>query len=265
MVDTAQQSHIISGKMAYPFGQAAGRWALAWLVFMVLLLLAFRASPGLDIWISEQFFHFHDCAESTQNANRRCGYFPARESTTLWYMRQIGLRVPQILAIGALVWLIKSRTAQKRSPEKPVSPVPLLGVLTFLIGPLLIINGIFKPGFGRPRPIQTELFSGHSSFVLPGDITDQCTGNCSFVSGEAGAAFWMMGLVFLLPPSKRLLAGVLLFVLASAISFLRVIFGGHFFSDVVIGGAIAIAVLLITAWALQTPMGRKLWSPRQTA
>ena len=125
----------------------------------------------------------------------------------------------------------------------PRAPIFLLS--TLIIGPGLIVNAILKDHWGRPRPIQVDVFGGDAPYVPVWRMTDYCTSNCSFVSGEASSALWLLALVFLAPPIlKRPLTAILL-ALAAALSLNRIAFGGHFLSDTVLSWLITLMVLLI--------------------
>ena len=73
-----------------------------------------------------------------------------------------------------------------------------------------------------------------------------CEKNCAFASGEAAQGFWMVAPALLAPPPWRgaAIAGALAFGVAA--STLRLAFGGHFLSDVLVGGLLALIVVLAT-------------------
>lgn len=138
---------------------------------------------------------------------------------------------------------------------------PLLGVdareagfifLLYLLGPILLVNGVFKAFWGRARPVDVAEFGGAATFTPPWLPADQCLANCSFVSGEGSAATALLvAFAVLAPDAWRLLprrafalyalAGV---ALPAAGLALRVMTGRHFLSDTVF------AVLLVLALAL---------------
>ncbi len=115
------------------------------------------------------------------------------------------------------------------------------------MGPLLIVNLILKEVFGRVRPRSIEEFGGVMEFTLPGDIAGQCISNCSFVSGEASVGGWFLVCGLLFPPRYRRQAYAGLFVLGFGMALLRVTFGAHFLSDVVLGYLVPIIVCAILA------------------
>ena len=138
-------------------------------------------------------------------------------------------------------------------------PIPGIGAreagfvfLLYLLGPILLVNGILKEHWGRARPVEVAEFGGAAAFTPPWLPADQCASNCSFVSGE-GSAATVLALAFLIlaPAARRLLprGGFAIYAVAGVILpaaglALRVVTGRHFLSDTVF------AVLLILALAL---------------
>ena len=124
--------------------------------------------------------------------------------------------------------------------------------LLYLLGPILLVNGILKEYWGRARPGQVTEFGGTAQFTPAWMPADQCASNCSFVSGE-GSAATALAIAFLIfaPEAWRLLPrkGFVIYALAgvllpSAGLVLRVMTGRHFVSDTVF------AVLFVLAIAL---------------
>jgi lipid A 4'-phosphatase len=115
-------------------------------------------------------------------------------------------------------------------------------VATMAIGPGLIVNLGLKDHSHRPRPMHTQDFGGAAEFRPWYRFDGACRTNCSFVSGEGSEAFWMVAPASLAPPPLRPLAigGALLFGVLT--SLLRMAFGGHYFSDVLLAGLITLIV-----------------------
>ena len=118
---------------------------------------------------------------------------------------------------------------------------------TAALGPGLLVETVLKPNWGRARPKDITLFGGDHAYSAPFVMADECTRNCSFVSGHAAIAFWVTAYAFLLPPHWRgrglwLGAGVGLLV-----GFVRVVQGAHFASDVIAAGLMVVAVNIVCA------------------
>jgi membrane-associated phospholipid phosphatase len=118
-------------------------------------------------------------------------------------------------------------------------------IATMIIGPGLIVNLGFKDHWHRPRPVQTQEFNGPSPFTPWYDDNGGCKKNCSFVSGEAATGFWMVAPASVLPPPWRGPGMVAAFAFGFGASLLRLAFGGHYLSDVLLGGLIALIVIEI--------------------
>ncbi|MGC8658167.1 MAG: phosphatase PAP2 family protein [Desulfomonilaceae bacterium] len=148
-----------------------------------------------------------------------------------------------IMAIAAFFGYILTRVGNlSRKYAKPF----LVIVLTVILGPGLIVNGILKPLWGRPRPADTVIFGGAEPFrsvaqpLGPG-------GGKSFVCGHCANAFAIASGIALYPffpgaASFFLGAGLTMGVLGSLA---RIAQGGHYLSDTVWSGII---VLSIIAW-----------------
>lgn len=106
----------------------------------------------------------------------------------------------------------------------------LLAVL--ILGPGLIVNGLLKEHWGRPRPVQVIEFGGDKPYVSP-FCPDFERKGYSFVSGDASVGFYFFCLALLARKRKWLLVPVLL---GSVIGAARIVQGRHFFSDVLFSG-----------------------------
>lgn len=125
--------------------------------------------------------------------------------------------------------------------------------ISLIVGPGILVNAILKPHWGRPRPYELSHFAGTLPFVNWWDPTGACDSNCSFISGEASAAAWMFGPAMLLPPPWRTIGILAAAAFTVAISTLRMMAGGHFLSDVVIGALSTILILLLMRKLIDPP------------
>jgi lipid A 4'-phosphatase len=117
-------------------------------------------------------------------------------------------------------------------------------LLVMLIGPGLLVNGVFKDHWGRARPSQIVEFGGDKQFTPAAIPANQCPKNCSFVSGHASVGFYFLALAFVLP-RRRALWLVLGTAFGLGIGLVRIVQGGHFFSDVVFAGIIVYLTALV--------------------
>jgi lipid A 4'-phosphatase len=136
-------------------------------------------------------------------------------------------------------------------------------LLLFLLGPGLLVNAGFKAYWGRARPYSVTDFGGTLSFSPAYQISDQCSHNCSFVSGE-GAGSMALAIAFLmilfalrnhLPRLVLRVGQGLTLAMLVFVGWQRVASGGHFLSDVLLSW---LFVALIAAL-----LGRAMLDPAQ--
>ena len=95
---------------------------------------------------------------------------------------------------------------------------------------VLFINILLKDKWGRARPNDLINFGGESSFTPWYRFGDSCASNCSFVSGDSSVGFLLI--VFYFITKKNIYCYLALFF-GTTLGFIRIIAGGHFFSDIV--------------------------------
>ena len=130
------------------------------------------------------------------------------------------------------------------APFAPGGRSTLFLLAAMAIGPGLIVNVGLKDHAHRPRPINVVEFGGPNAFKAWDQFDGGCEINCSFASGEAAQGFWMAAPALLAPPPARAAAVAAAVVFGAGASFLRVAYGGHFLSDVIVGGLIALIVVV---------------------
>lgn len=108
-------------------------------------------------------------------------------------------------------------------------------LLVLFIGPGLVINGVLKTCWGRPRPTQITEFGGDKEFVNAG-FFGNAGHNSSFPCGHASIAFYAIvpGFHFLKQQKRKL--AITFFILGTLfgafVGTARILQGGHFLSDV---------------------------------
>ena len=158
--------------------------------------------------------------------------------------RSIGNILPFIvLAAYVLAWLA-NRLGLAILFSPPGKNVVFL-ILAMATGPGLIVNLGMKDHLHRPRPTHVVEFGGSKAFRAFYQFDGGCIKNCSFPSGEAAEAFWMLAPASLIPAPWRSLAIAGAFVFGTLVSLLRMAFGGHFLSDVTFAALIMWALLLV--------------------
>src|SRR5579863_643314 len=195
--------------------------------------LVFGLWPQLDL-AATRFVHEHGGFWGASAA--------ARDARDILRLAPIWL----LVLLGAL-WLA-------RALKWPRLAAPSAGAMIFLIASLtlgsgLIVNLGLKEHSHRPRPVHVREFGGEEAFRPWYRFDGACRKNCSFASGEAASGFWMVAPALLAPPPWRAAAIAAAIVYGVATSALRVAFGGHFLSDVLIGGLIS-ALVAMALWRL---------------
>lgn len=134
-------------------------------------------------------------------------------------------------------------------PHRPTlmsARAALLMIFVFAIGPALLANGILKPHSGRPRPAAVVELGGTQPFVQWWDLSGECDGNCSFVSGEASGAYALLAPAAVAPAPWRPLAFVGVVAYGTAIGVMRMAVQAHFATDVVFSGVL----MALIVWLL---------------
>jgi len=205
----------------------------------IALLLVFNRMPSIDVHTSSLFFTNSLCVPATVKTS--CGYFGLSEMRAVRSLRSYLFDLPYLAAGLVLAAIIACYISPAWKARLPLSRL-WLSLISLGISTGILTNLILKGHSGRPRPVHADLFGGPMQFMPAGSFDGACQSNCSFVSGEASGAGWLICLVFLLPPRIRDWVGPPL-VLASAVTiFLRVAVGAHFLSDVLLGWLLSVVV-----------------------
>ena len=197
---------------------------------LVAVGLVFGLAPDLDL-------------EATRWTHDRFGFIG--DSDAARAARDIFKDAPFWL-LGALFGLAALRRWRPATPAPSLAALAFLS-LSFLVGAGLIVNLGLKHHSHRPRPVHVVEFGGTEAFRPWWRFDGACKTNCSFASGEAASGAWMLAPALLTPPPLRAaaVAGAILY--AAATSALRVLFGGHFLSDV-LAGALISAFVVVAMW-----------------
>jgi lipid A 4'-phosphatase len=201
-----------------------------WLVPIFLMILITPFTPTLDLEI-ERYFYQRGAGEvehfiSNPFVNFLFDYarYPA---LMVWAPAVIAL----ILSYSSPFW------KKWRAPA-------LTLVLTLAIGAGLIVNLLLKDHWGRPRPKQVEEFSGQQPFrpYYSPNFFNQPEPSKSFPCGHCSMGFYFLAFFFVGQRlhKKWLSSFGLMFGLGfgTLLGIARMAQGGHFLSDVLMGGLI---------------------------
>lgn len=213
------------------------RLILAFLVGIVSTSMFFWFFPEVDLIVSSLFYSPGD------------GFLLSREP----FLRDLRNSSPWVLAgvtiviLARIVWDSFNATL---TWSRARTPIWLLTGLA--LGPGLLVNGLLKAHWGRPRPVQVDVFGGDAVHRLVWVISDGCDRNCSFVSGEASSSVWFVAAALVAPGPVRVAATAAALVYAGSLSLNRIAFGGHFLSDVVLAWLICGLVFAVLHRLLPT-------------
>jgi lipid A 4'-phosphatase len=193
---------------------------------------------------------------------RLSGYFYDPTAAQQWFFKtavpwlwlyRYGEWPTWVLAIGAaVVW---GGSLRRRSWICYRRACALI-VLAIMLGPGLLVNGVLKPLWGRPRPAQVDLFGGsrpYQPWWQPGNIG----GGRSFPSGHAAMGYVLVLGTCLVPRRRSawlrglVLGGALAY--GSLLGATRIIQGGHFLSDVLWSGSLMCFLVATLQAVLPTP------------
>ncbi len=100
------------------------------------------------------------------------------------------------------------------------------GILTLI----LVVNFLLKNMWGRVRPNDILEFGGKDFFTPWYKYSEACASNCSFVSGDSSVGFMLIIFYFL---TKKNVYFYMSLCCGASLGFIRIIAGGHFFSDII--------------------------------
>jgi membrane-associated phospholipid phosphatase len=208
-------------------------------VAFAVALAHFRGLPETDLAVAALF---HDAAAGTWVGGTAAGEM-LRE--VLWMAAE--LSVP-VFAAGLLAALVRHGRAAE------TARLWGFGLAAMALGPGLLVNGLLKTHWHRPRPRSVTAFGGTEDFTPAWQAAGDCVRNCSFVSGEAAAVLTLALVLWLiagrhLAGAVRLVAGGVLVAAVLVTSGLRLASGGHFLSDVVFAWLLC-AMVTLALWRL---------------
>ncbi|MBI4965071.1 MAG: phosphatase PAP2 family protein [Desulfomonile tiedjei] len=167
------------------------------------------------------------------------------------------------LLVGAMVLYIGALIG--RAPRQYAKPC-LVVILTIALGPGLLVNGILKEYWGRPRPAEITAFGGNKEFRQvwkpggPGEGKSFTCGHCAMaISLSSVAAFYP------LHPAVSVCALVGGIIYGIVMGIARMIQGGHFPTDVLWSGVLVLSLIALLYYVVlrvpETEAGSRKPSP----
>jgi lipid A 4'-phosphatase len=220
------------GPLAKLIGGCVARTTLVLILVAIAAVgVAFAICPDWDLAVTHLFFD-----PTTKQ-------FPLSFNPAINWLRNkaVFITIACLVCLGASVVLKIIRPwRQMWIPGRAV----IFLALTFLLGPGMLVNWMLKEHWSRPRPAEVVEFGGDKPFVPWWDPRGACEQNCSFVSGETSTATWTLAAAVLIPGTMGMVAIGTAMIYTVAMAVMRLIVGGHFFTDV----AFAILFTSLLIW-----------------
>lgn len=214
---------------------------LWWCALGFLCLIGLATLLDIDVWLSGAFY----------DPQRSPRWFLSEALPWRWLY--YGEYPVVILALAAAVVWVGS---WRYRPWLRYRRTCAFFVLAVLLGPGLLVNGVVKPVWGRPRPKQTAIFGSsrpYQHWWKPGEIGD----GKSLPSGHASMGYALVAVAYWVAPSRspRRQRRVLVVALAygSLLGLTRIIQGGHFATDVLWAGCLMCCLVALLHRCLPAP------------
>ncbi|MBN2816908.1 MAG: phosphatase PAP2 family protein [Campylobacterales bacterium] len=182
-----------------------------WAAFFLISIL-FIAFPQIDLYVSSLFYDE--------------GFYLKGSVYEVFFYKSVPIVISS-LAVGSIVLFLFNKFTHKNILSIDNRKIIYI-VLVLAFAPGLIVNATFKENWGRARPAEIKQFGGDKTFTPAFVLSNQ--GGNSFSSGHGSAAFSVLGFA-LLARKRRELWIALALSYGVAVSFARIIGGGHFLSD----------------------------------
>ncbi len=204
----------------------------------VWVLVAAAATPvfwftELDLDAARWFFH-----------PGQADPWPEGDSPLWQWLYYSAPMLAGVTAAASLLVLAGALLARRFSRLQPYA---LFVLLVVLLGPGLLVNGVFKEHWDRPRPRQVEQLGGHANYSPPLAIGEYDAGK-SFPAGHSSVAFSLIAFWFIWRRRRRWLAGLALaasLTLGTLYGLGRMAAGAHFLSDVLWSALLPAGVALV--------------------
>ena len=153
--------------------------------------------------------------------------------------------IPELIVLSAVIIFVVWLYGKKKHKVvwKIDNKIMLLTFGTMFLGPILIVNGIFKSFWGRARPQDILQFGGDKLFSLPLEISDQCVWDCSFMSGHTAVAFWLVAPALLAPKKYKPLTIGAALAFGCLTAVFRIGQGAHFLTDVLFSAVLMLVLI----------------------
>jgi len=198
-------------------------WARELLVVSLLALVTSLVFTLTDLDIAVQRWFFSPEGDFK---------WPLERAWPWSWLRDFLAPVPAVIAIAAAFGVLVA--GYFRPGLARYRAHCLFVILALILGPGVLVNGIIKERWARPRPRQIENFGGHLVY-RPAVVPGPNEGGLSFPCGHSSVAFYLTVFYFLFRRKRRLWAWTALtvsVVFGGLVGLGRMVAGAHFLSDV---------------------------------
>lgn len=210
-----------------------------WILPIAFMMIFAPWSADVDLMVSSYFYH--------------SGSFD--KSLFFRFIYDYGIIPGWIILLSAVLSLIGSLFILR---YKKLRTAAVYLILTLAIGSGVIIHGVLKDHWGRPRPKQSIEFGGNQPFraFYEPHFNQSAEPSKSFPSGHASMGFYFFSLIFLgyhyREKSIFWLGIILTVLLGILLSAARIAQGGHFLSDILFSALIMwLTALFLYQWLLR--------------
>ncbi len=197
----------------------------------VVVLVGLVLWPRADLIVAGWFFRPDD------------GGFFLSNNSVFFLLNKVAYKGARLIGLALILLAIVSFVRKKPTLGLNTKACVFL-FLGLVLGPGIIVNGVFKDHWGRARPAEVTEFGGAAHFSPALVPANQCDRNCSFVSGDGAFGFFLPALAYVVPlvRSRRVFWGGM--ALGATFSIARVMAGAHFLSDTLFAALFVQGVLL---------------------
>ncbi len=217
------------------------KWTVPVLIAATLaVMIAFMVFPQLDLAIAKLYYID--------------GAFIGDRGGAVHGLRMAFWNLTLVMVIVAVIAL--SLAYHQDWPQR-ILPMRSWNVIlwSYLLGPGIFVNVLLKGFSQRARPRDILNFGGDSFYAPIGQLSGQCSSDCSFVSGEvSGTVAFCLSCVILISahqhrisqPARRGLYAAL-GAMFGYVFLHRVLSGGHFLSDALLAALYTALVMVLVA------------------
>lgn len=176
-------------------------------------------------------------------------FFSDSKASSWWWVEILNRYTPSVfrglVLVCSALWLATRLNSRWEKWHLPLAFVAVAGIA----GPGLAVNGIVKPIWERARPLQISEFGGVQQFTPAVKLAEECSNDCSFVSGHAACGFFFCSLclIFRRHAKAWIITGI---IAGTAIGFGRMSSMAHWLSDVLWAFPVTLLSSWIVWWAI---------------